>query len=187
MKHIYRVITVLILSGLAIFNVRAQSILPESIGDFLDEWEGSTVTEKVVGFLRLALTLAFGAVILVAVLYSILAAIKYIRSQGDSGQVEEANNAIKAIFQGIAAMFVGFIGIIIVFFIFDVALPDPSLPAVCVKCPNSSDCRVCSEGERKTDNNGTSFYDLPPYQPLTEDQCDNTYGRNVEDANKGCP
>ncbi|MBD3280563.1 hypothetical protein GF389_03505 [Candidatus Dojkabacteria bacterium] len=149
-------------------SVKAQNILPESIGNFLQEWEGSTVTEKVVGFLRLALTLAFGAVILVAVLYSILAAIKYIRSQGDSGKVEEANNAIKAIFQGIAAMFVGFIGIIIVFFIFDVALPDPSLPDICVKCPGTDVCKICSEGDLEDE-----VYTLDGATATTE-ECDLT-------------
>ncbi|MBN1332116.1 hypothetical protein JW978_04575 [Candidatus Dojkabacteria bacterium] len=133
-------------------SVQAQSILPENISGFLNDWSGSTVTEKIVGFLRLALTLAFGAVILVAVLFSIMAAIKYIRSQGDSGKVEEANNAIKAIFQGVAAMFVGFIGIVIVFFIFDVALPDPTLPNVCLTCPESEACKACSEGKKDDGN-----------------------------------
>ena len=148
MKKFFKTIALLgIVTQALVVTAHAQSLLPESIRDILTNWEGTTATEKVSGFVRLALTLAFGIVILAAVAYSIMAAIKYITSQGDAGKVEEANKAIKAIFQGVAMMFVGIIGVVIVFFIFDVALPDPSLPAICVKCPETKTCQICSEGK----------------------------------------
>lgn len=128
--------------------VGAQSLMPDFLTDLLNDWNDTGAIDKIRGFIRLALTLAFGLVILAAVAFSILAAIKYIRSQGDAGQVEEANKAIKAIFQGVIAMFVGIIGVVLVFFIFDVALPDPNLPTVCIKYPESTACRVCSEGTK---------------------------------------
>ncbi len=160
MKKKLLLITVVIvlthsLAGLAY----AQSLSPEFVQDLLRDWEGADSTQKLSGFIRLALTLAFGIVVLAAVAYSIIAAINYIRSQGDAGKVEEANKAIKAIFQGVVAMFVGIIGVVLVFFIFDVALPDPSLPPVCVKYPESNACRVCSEGERSGQNRCFTFPD----------------------------
>ncbi len=154
-------IVVLALAGMATLTVSAQSLLPSFVSDITEGWEGATATEKITGFIRLALTLAFGAVILVAVVYSILAAIKYIRSGGEAGEVEEANKALKAIFQGVIAMFVGIIGVVLVFFIFDVALPNPSLPPVCLKYPESEKCRVCSEGT----TNSTTNYDCETNDP----------------------
>lgn len=127
--------------------VNAQSLMPDFLTELLNDWNDTSAVEKIRGFVRLALTLAFGIVILAAVAFSIVAAIKYIRSQGDAGQVEEANKAIKAIFQGVIAMFVGIIGVVLVFFIFDVALPDPNLPASCVQCPESPLCQRCLDGE----------------------------------------
>ncbi len=151
-------------------TARAQSLLPESIQDLLSGWnDADTVTERITGFIRLGLTLAFGAVVLVAVLYAILAAIKYIRSQGDAGQVEESNKAIKAIFQGVAAMFIGIIGVVIVFFIFDVALPDPSLPPICTVCPESESCRLCSEGD--LDDESRCSPDIPAAASRPADYC----------------
>ncbi len=148
----------------------AQSLLPAFMDEFLNDWNNTNSVDKISGFIRLALTLAFGVVILAAVAYSIMAAIKYIKSQGDAGQVEEANKAIKAIFQGVVAMFVGIIGVVLVFFIFNVALPDPSIPSICVKCPESNTCRVCSEG--KQEKGGTDYVlSGNPKSPATEDEC----------------
>lgn len=146
-KSIIGVITVLgtySLAGMA----HAQDVLPDFAQEIIDEWQGTAPTGKVAGYIRLALTLAFGLVLLAAVFYSIIAAIRFITSQGESGKVEQANKAIKAIFQGVIAMFIGIIGVVVIFFVFDVALPSPSLPPVCVKYPESTACRVCSEGEK---------------------------------------
>lgn len=171
MKRLLKITAVTnLLAFSLIVTANAQSLLPESIRKIFTDWQGTTATEKITGFVRLALTLAFGVVILAAVAYSIMAAIKYIRSQGDAGQVEEANKAIKAIFQGVAMMFVGIIGVVIVFFIFDVALPDPSLPAFCVKCPDTQICRVCSEGRIESGDDFYTYND-EPYNAIKETTC----------------
>ena len=150
----------------------AQSLLPSFVEEITTGWQGASATQRITGFIRLALTLAFGAVILVAVVYSILAAIKYIRSGGEAGEVEEANKAIKAIFQGVVAMFVGIIGVVLVFFIFDVALPNPSLPAVCLKKPDSIECQVCSEGKKGDD--GRYVFNDVTYDDITDRVCNST-------------
>jgi len=166
MKKFVKISLVFTLANIAAINyVAAQSLLPSFMQELIDNWEGTSTTDKITGLVRLALTLAFGVVILIAVAFSIIAAIKYIRSQGDAGQVEEANKAIKAIFQGVAMMFVGIIGVILVFFVFEVAIPDPSLPNVCVQYPESIGCRICSEGTEKD-----GVYTLDG-EEMTEKEC----------------
>lgn len=74
-------------------------------------------------------------------------------------------------------MFVGFIGIVIVFFIFDVALPDPTLPSVCLACPETRTCTVCSEG--KLDANGTNYV-LSGYTDISKGACEQKYTAGVD-------
>jgi uncharacterized membrane protein YidH (DUF202 family) len=63
---------------------------------------------------RFALSLIFVAIIAISIYVIIRAALKYIRSEGDPGKVEEAQKAIKNVFIGIGALFVGIIGIVII-------------------------------------------------------------------------
>jgi uncharacterized membrane protein YidH (DUF202 family) len=63
---------------------------------------------------NLIVSLIFVAIIIFSIYVIIKAAIKYIRSEGDPAKIEEAQKAIKSVFIGIAALFVGLIGIIIV-------------------------------------------------------------------------
>lgn len=63
---------------------------------------------------NLIVSLIFVAIIIFSIYVIIKAAIKYIRSEGDPAKIEEAQKAIKAVFVGIAALFVGLIGIIVV-------------------------------------------------------------------------
>jgi predicted PurR-regulated permease PerM len=63
---------------------------------------------------QLLLSLVFIAVIVVAVYVIIKAAIKYIRSEGDESKVKDAQKAIKTVFMGVAALFVGILGIVLV-------------------------------------------------------------------------
>jgi hypothetical protein len=172
MKKLFKFTLVTWLAATATLSVGAQSLLPSFVDDLISNWQGANTTDKIRGFIRLALTLAFGVVILAAVAYSIMSAIKYIRSQGDAGKVEEANKAIKAIFQGVAMMFVGIIGVVIVFFIFDVAIPSPSLPTVCVACPNSDSCTVCSEGKY---NSSLDTYELKGHSNVPKSTCNTNY------------
>jgi uncharacterized membrane protein YidH (DUF202 family) len=63
---------------------------------------------------NLIVSLIFVAIIIFSIYVIIKAAIKYIRSEGDPAKIEEAQKAIKSVFIGIAALFVGLIGIIII-------------------------------------------------------------------------
>jgi len=53
-------------------------------------------------------------VFLVAIVYSALAGIKFITSQGESGKLEESKNAVKAILMGFGAMIIAIIGLFVI-------------------------------------------------------------------------
>ena len=63
---------------------------------------------------NLAITIIFTAIILIAVYVIVTNAIKYMQSQGDETKIGEAQKAIKSVFIGIALMFVGLVGIVLV-------------------------------------------------------------------------
>lgn len=129
-------------------GVSAQnSLLPEEITNFFDLFgeDGSLTTVFVTSRVRVALVIALGILVLVAVVYSLMAAFKYIQSQGDPGKIEEAQKAIKAIFMGVAAMMIGIVGIVLVFVFFAVTRPDASLFQVCLSAPSSSGCASCMQ------------------------------------------
>lgn len=131
-------------------GVSAQnSLLPEQISDIFDLFgeDGNLTTVFVTSRVRVALVIALGILILVAVVYSLIAAFKYIQSQGDPGKIEEAQKAIKAIFLGVAAMMIGIVGVVLVFVFFAATRPDASLFQVCLSAPSSSGCASCMEVE----------------------------------------
>lgn len=70
---------------------------------------------------NLIVSLIFVAIIIFSIYVIIKAAIKYIRSEGDPAKIEEAQKAIKSVFVGIAALFIGLIGIIIILAFFNVS------------------------------------------------------------------
>lgn len=63
---------------------------------------------------NLIVSLVFAAIIIFAIFIIIKSAITYIRSEGDETKIQQAQKAIKSVFIGIAALFVGLIGIIII-------------------------------------------------------------------------
>lgn len=80
---------------------------------------GQTATSLVRSWANLGITLLFIGIILIAVYIIVKAAITYIQSQGDEGKIAEAQKAIKSVFIGIALLFVGIIGIILVLAFFN--------------------------------------------------------------------
>lgn len=80
---------------------------------------GQVATTTVRGWINLGITLLFIGIILIAVFIIVQAAIKYIQSQGDEGKIAEAQKAIKSVFIGIALLFVGIIGIVLVLAFFN--------------------------------------------------------------------
>ncbi|MDD3646915.1 MAG: hypothetical protein PHS44_00235 [Candidatus Dojkabacteria bacterium] len=99
-------------------------VLPPFIKNIIDSITGNDdslnandVNEFVNRRVRVALTVVFVVVFLAAIIYSALAAIKFITSQGESGKLEESKGAIKAVLMGFAAMILAIIGIFAIIFI----------------------------------------------------------------------
>lgn len=124
-----------------------KSLLPDPIQDIfnLTGPEGSGVVEFVTSRVQFALFIAIGILVLFAVVYALIASFKYIRSQGDPGEIEEAQKAIKAIFMGLAALMVAIIGIVLIFVFFGMKLPETELIQTCISAPNSIGCTVCKD------------------------------------------
>lgn len=129
--------------------VSAQGFLPEPIQNLLDLLgPGGTGTAEFVQSRISALLLIFlGIIILLAVVYTAFAALRYIRSQGDEGEVTEARKGIEAIFQGIAVMLIAIVGIVLIFVFFGAELFSPSLYQTCVAAANSQGCNACTASD----------------------------------------
>lgn len=130
-----------------VFGGRIDSLLPDPIKDIFDLLgpQGSGAVGFVVSRVQLGLFIAIGLLVLFAVIYALISAFKYIRSQGDPGEMEEAQKAIKAIFFGLAAMIIAIIGIVLVFVFFGASLPQTDLFQVCVSAPGSVGCQKCQQ------------------------------------------
>lgn len=63
---------------------------------------------------QLLLSLIFIGIVMIAVYIIITNGIKYIQSQGDEGKIKEAQKAIKTVFIGIAVLFIGIAGLVLV-------------------------------------------------------------------------
>jgi fumarate reductase subunit D len=135
-----------------VLYIQSSNVLPDVINDLLGLLGpgGSNASEFIVDRLKFVLFLALGAVVLVAVVYSIMAAYKYIRSQGDPGKIDEAQKAIKAIFMGLAALSVAVVGVVLIFLFFGLDTPESTLPQVCISAPSSVGCKVCQQDSGST-------------------------------------
>lgn len=136
-------------------TVKAVNFLPEPIDEFISQFgtDGAGVTSYIVDKAVFIMYLVFGFIILLAIYNAILAAIKYIRSQGDQAQIDEAQKAIKAIFMGIGALFVGILGIILVFVFFNVRKPSTPFTQTCFAHSDSIACKTCLKEGSLTQNN----------------------------------
>lgn len=93
-------------------------ILPDLFGRSEDISDDVSQADTIIGLLKNGLILLFVAVIILAVVYSALAGIKFITSQGNSDKVTEASDALKNVLVGVAAAFLGVIAIFIITAIF---------------------------------------------------------------------
>lgn len=75
---------------------------------------GGTAISITSKWVNLALTLVFAGIIIISVYIVIKAAVTYIQSQGDETKIAEATKAIKSVFIGIALLFVGVVGVVLV-------------------------------------------------------------------------
>ena len=127
--------------------VSAATFLPKAITDLLSLLGpgGICSSEYISSRVQFVLVIALGGIVLVAVVYAMIAAFKYVSSQGEAGKMEDAQKSIKAIFIGIAAMIIAIVGIILVFAIFGAKPSEPSLYQTCVNAPTSNACQVCKD------------------------------------------
>lgn len=125
----------------------ASSFLPESLAKLLGLVGpgGVCASQYITSRVQFVLVLALGGIVLVAVAYALMAAFKYVRSEGESGKMEEAQKSIKAIFIGIAAMIIAVVGIVLVFAVFGAKPADPALYQTCINAPTSAACTSCKE------------------------------------------
>lgn len=108
------------------------TFLPDYINEILDQVmpEGGAGPQHYVNDrVKAGLTILFVAVFIVAIIYSALAAIKFISSQGDASKLEESKAAIKAILMGFAAMLIAIIGLLIVLWVMgSTTRPNETIP-----------------------------------------------------------
>lgn len=130
----------------------SSSLIPSQITDIFNLLgpQGICASDYITTRVRWAFFLVLGGLVLVSVVYSIIAAYKYITSQGETGKIEEANKSIKAIFMGIGAMAVGIIGIVIVYAVIGVNQTNPDLAQVCISAPTSAGCQACQDNVDST-------------------------------------
>ena len=143
------------LSVLSLFTLAsAASFLPDSIAKLLGLVgpSGICASAYITSRVQFVLVVALGGIVLVAVGYAMMAAFKYVSSQGESGKMEEAQKSIKAIFIGIAAMIIAIVGIILVFAVFGAKPADPSLFQTCINAPTSAACTSCKKNGYVTGN-----------------------------------
>ncbi|BCX13779.1 MAG: hypothetical protein KatS3mg085_311 [Candidatus Dojkabacteria bacterium] len=79
-----------------------------------NEKGAENAVNTIVGLVQLGGTLVFVGIIGISIYVIIKAAIKYIRSEGEQEKVVEAQKAIKQVFAGLAALFVGLVGLVII-------------------------------------------------------------------------
>lgn len=136
------------LAGSTTFVVADSGILPSQIMDILKLLGGVSAicaTDYINSRIQLVLFLVLGGLVLISVVYALIAAFKYIRSEGDPGEMEKAQKSIKAIFFGLAAMIIAIVGIVLVFVIFGAKPTNPELFQVCISAPESLGCKACRE------------------------------------------
>lgn len=112
-------INTLLLTGILFFPVKvnAQNLLPAFFQNLLEAGLGRN-SDFANSRVQVILLSILGVIIVAAIFYAFMAGWKYVRSQGDQGEIDEATKSIKAIFLGLGALMVSIIGTIIVFLFF---------------------------------------------------------------------
>ncbi|MEI7578952.1 MAG: hypothetical protein WCJ58_02805 [bacterium] len=148
-KFLLSLATVVIVANIFIIKVQAAELLPDSIKKIFNLMgvNGCNTAGFITNRVQTGLVIGLIVLVLFGVVYSLLAAFKYIRSEGDPGKIEEAQKGIKAIFFGIAAMMIGIVGIVIVFVFFGATRPGTDVFQVCLSEPESAACIKCNAGE----------------------------------------
>lgn len=159
----------------------AENWLPEVIQEYVCNPNPEQFAESRV---RALFTIAVGVIILVAIAMALRASFKLITSGGDKDKMDDAFNGVKAIFLGIASIFLIMLAIPLVlgFFGYDFNQMSSGL-LICVRAPESAGCYACMhkelENEELSNRNLCSICDQDSSQtintPLTETLTSNGY------------
>lgn len=166
----------LVFFGISGTLVGAVSILPKQLMEILQILGpgGICATDYINSRVQLVLFLVLGGLVLISVVYALIAAFKYIKSEGDPGEMEKAQKSIKAIFFGLAAMIIAIIGIVLVFVIFGAKPTNPELFQTCISAAESVGCKACRED--------TSSDDCTTCEDAYQEVCNRYRGQNVSDS-----
>lgn len=96
-------------------------ILPGGLGARADAAAGNDGADReafVVGLVRNGIILLLVAVIIAAIVYAAISGLKFVTSQGEADKVESAKESIKYTLIGVAAAFLGIIGVVLIQSIF---------------------------------------------------------------------
>lgn len=96
-----------------------KSIAQDFCSGTTDQSTVSGAASSAANLVRFGLQLVFVGIIVVAIFVIIKSALLYIRSEGEEDKVQKAQKAIKTVFTGIAALFIGVIGLILVIAFFN--------------------------------------------------------------------
>lgn len=136
----------LVLVGGLFTKVHAQTLLPPVLKDIQDLFANGGVAGFISSRVQLGIVLFLAVLVLMAVVYAGLAAFRYVRSQGEQGEIEGAQKSIQAIFTGIAVLIIGMVGIVVVFLFFGVDFINPNIYETCISAPGSRGCLGCKFG-----------------------------------------
>ncbi|MFW5702562.1 MAG: hypothetical protein ACOCXP_01195 [Candidatus Dojkabacteria bacterium] len=99
--------------------------------------------EYVFTLLTNGLVLLFAGVILLAIIYSLIAAARYIRSQGDSQKVDEAQAMLRYVLVGTFTLFLGVLMVLFIVGVFTDGRPEFLREAFCTFLEPDSDLGAC--------------------------------------------
>jgi hypothetical protein len=114
--------------------------------DLIPNGPPGTVTKYILTLLSNGLILFFSVIILIAIFQAALAGLKYITSQGEAEKVEEAQNALKSVFIGLLAVFVGVIVVVILGGVFLDTTPEILRRSMCTFFEPATDTEKCVAG-----------------------------------------
>ncbi len=80
---------------------------------------GSGALTRVQSYIKYGFSIVFVGIVIYGIFLVIKAALKIIRSEGDSAKVEEGYNMFKGVWIGIGLIFVGILGIVIIIALFN--------------------------------------------------------------------
>jgi hypothetical protein len=122
-----------------------KSILPpalQNLGDLFGPG-GSGLNEFAQSRIQILILVFFTFLIVAAIAFIMWNVLKYFRSSGDQGMMEEANRGVKEILTGVVVFLIGVVGIVLLFVFFGGDILFFNSYQTCISAPNSDGCKSC--------------------------------------------